>query len=129
MRRGAMDAFAKQIVKMVRSMPDEALLALVRQRLGVVGSKPTVSKPSAGTRGKRRNGSLEGKVHAAVVASPVGLSVSDIAGELGVPKGKVGPVLRRLRDQGHVAMAGTRRFARYGRTEAIAESASQGARK
>jgi hypothetical protein len=41
-----MDAFSAQIVKFVREMPDEALLDLVKQKLGVLGV-------SAGRRGGR----------------------------------------------------------------------------
>jgi len=33
-----MDAFSAQIVKFVREMPDEALLELVKQKLGVIGA-------------------------------------------------------------------------------------------
>lgn len=34
-----MDAFSAQIVKFVREMPDEALLELVKQKLGVIGAQ------------------------------------------------------------------------------------------
>src|SRR5262249_45832916 len=37
-REGPMDAFSAQIVKFVREMPDDALLELVKQKLGVIGA-------------------------------------------------------------------------------------------
>lgn len=43
-----MDAFSAQIVKFVREMPDEALLELVKQKLGVIGvAMSRVSRASA----------------------------------------------------------------------------------
>ncbi len=40
------DPFAAEIVKMVRSMPDEAILDLVRERLGMTGGAAPARRPA-----------------------------------------------------------------------------------
>jgi hypothetical protein len=50
------DAFTKEIVKLVRSMPDEAILALVKHQLGVGsgGAAVSVAAPAAAAPARRR---------------------------------------------------------------------------
>lgn len=49
-----MDAFSAQIVRMVRDMNDEAILALVKNQLGSVAGALPAALPTAGTRRRGR---------------------------------------------------------------------------
>jgi len=131
-------SFAKHIVQMVREMPDDALLALIREHLGVAsGPSPistvkdepaSTSKVESAPRARVRRASLDQQVKGVVASSDQGLALQQIADAVGGSKSRVSGILRRLRDGGEVAMAGERRFARYGRTLAIAEAANRAAR-
>ncbi len=140
-----MDTFAKQLVDMVRQLPDEALLELVKNHLtGVTAAESpqrqtpraprtpaTPAKPRR-KRGKRRSSANRAKLEQSVLAfvhDSNGVAVSDVAAGVGEPKSRVAPVLRKLRDAGTIHQAGDRRFARYGKTKTIAEAASKRARK
>lgn len=57
------DAFSAQIVQLVRNMPDEAILALVKNQLGAVAS-------AAGVIPARRPGRPPGRPAAAAAAAP-----------------------------------------------------------
>jgi hypothetical protein len=48
------DAFTQQIIKLVRSMPDDAILALVKNQLGLDGGKGLVSVAAVSQAPKRR---------------------------------------------------------------------------
>ncbi|MBL9026274.1 MAG: hypothetical protein JNL21_29030 [Myxococcales bacterium] len=48
------DAFTQQIIKLVRSMPDDAILALVKNQLGLDGGKGLVSVAAVAQAPKRR---------------------------------------------------------------------------
>lgn len=140
-----MDAFAKQLVDMVRQLPDDAILDLVKNHLDGVGAPepsprssqsrtPQAPAPtkSRRTRGKRRSSASRAKLEQAVLAfvhDSDGVAVSEVAAAVGAPKTRVAPVLRTLRDAGTIHQAGDRRFARYGKTKAIAKAASNRARK
>ena len=49
------DAFTQQIIKLVRSMPDDAILALVKNQLGLDGGKGLVPVAAAPQAPKRRS--------------------------------------------------------------------------
>ncbi len=139
----AMDTFAKQLVDMVRQMPDEAILELVKNHLeqgNGVGDSGTVvtrspapaKKPRAKAKRRRRSSAGRAKLKEAIletVNASDGVALSDVAEAVGAPKTRVQPVLRALKDEGAIHQAGDRRLARYGRTKAIAEAASKAARK
>lgn len=62
-----MDAFSAQIVKFVREMPDEALLELVKQKLGVIGAMVGVGVGAGG--GRTDGGRAGSPARAAVTAA------------------------------------------------------------
>lgn len=146
-----LNPFAKRLVNMVREMPDELLLELVRDRLASAGdsdatssnlrtssvraSNAPTSKVPKGKRGakKRRRGgksraALEAEV-LAVVNAGAGVALADVAEAVEASKPRLSAVLRSLREAGAIHAAGDRRFTRYGRTKAIATAASKRARK
>ena len=139
----AMDTFAKHLVDMVRQLPDEAILELVKNhleqgnRLGdsgvVVTSSPApAKKPRAKAKRRRRSSAGRAKLKGAIletVNASDGVALSDVAEAVGAPKTRVQPLLRALKDEGAIHQAGDRRLARYGRTKAIAAAASKRARK
>jgi hypothetical protein len=71
------DAFTQQIIKLVRSMPDDAILALVKNQLGldggrglVAGAARTVSTAPKAKRGRRPKGKPAAPAPAAKVTAP-----------------------------------------------------------
>ena len=50
----ATDAFSQQIVNLVRKMPDEAILALVKNQLGAVTGEAPLVPPAAPRRSRAR---------------------------------------------------------------------------
>ena len=50
----ATDAFSRQIVELVRKMPDEAILALVKNQLGAVTGEGALAAPTPRRAGKQR---------------------------------------------------------------------------
>lgn len=134
-----MDAFAKHLVAMVRQLPDEAILELVKNHLEqgngigdegmvVTTSSPSAKKPRTKTKRRRRSSASRAKLKEAVlqaVTNSDGMALSDVAEAVGASKTRVQPLLRALKDEGAIHLAGDRRFARYGRTKAIAEAASK----
>lgn len=54
----AADAFSRQIVELVRKMPDEALLALVKNQLGSLSGIDGVFAAETGSRARLRSGSV-----------------------------------------------------------------------
>ncbi|MCA9617393.1 MAG: hypothetical protein KC731_00130 [Myxococcales bacterium] len=137
-----MDSFSKHLVEMVRQLPDEAILELVRShlehgneigetRMATTSSTPA-KKPRAEATRRRRSSTSRAKLKEAVlqaVTNSDGMALSDVAEAVGASKARVQPLLRALKDEGAIHLAGDRRFARYGRTRAIAKAASKGARK
>jgi len=137
-----LNPFAKRLVAMVREMPDELLLELVKEQLGAAGEPTRPSpKPKAppsarkrGTKKRRSKGraSSRAQLEAAVVEvveRGEGVALADVAAEVGAPKPRVSAILRSLKDAGTIHAAGDRRFTRYGKTKAIARAASKTARK
>ena len=138
MAMSELNPFAKRLVDMVRDMPDELLLELVRDHLASADGAPAPRPPapkSPRKRGGKRRGrggksraALEAEV-LAVVNAGGGVAVADVAAATGAPKPRLSAILRSLRESGAIHAAGDRRFTRYGKTKAIAAAASKKARK
>lgn len=136
-----LNPFAKRLVDMVREMPDDLLLELVRDHLASTGDAnlspargPAKSAPKRGRaarkggRGKKSRSSLEAEV-LDVVNRGDGLALADVAAAVGASKPRTSAALRALKASGAIHAAGDRRFTRYGKTKAIATAASKKARK
>jgi hypothetical protein len=154
-----LDPFSAQIVQLVRSMPDEAILALVRGQLGVVpeAAAPVVTVAVGRPRGrggrskaaavkavavvkpahkvgrpKKRTSAARQRVLAAVervVKASKGLSASEVARATGVGQVRVATALRELKLAKRIHQGGDRRFARYAADARTAEQASLDARR
>lgn len=146
-----LDAFSQQIVDLVRQMPDEALLELVKNQLGADGAavsagsngRPTrsASTPKSTKRAtkKRRGGRKTSRTSAArqeamdkvegVIKSSKGLSASEIAKKSKLPQTRVSSLVRDLKAQGRIHQGGDRRFARYAGDAKTAAKASDEARR
>jgi DNA-binding IclR family transcriptional regulator len=146
-----MDAFSAQIVKFVREMPDEALLELVKQKLGVLGA--AVGRRNAALAGSPARAAAGPKsVRAAqeklapppaspaerqkmldeverIVKEGAGLSASDVARAARLPQTRVAAALKELKLAKRIYQGGDRRFARYAGDARTAEQASDTARK
>lgn len=151
-----LDLFSKEIVRLVRGMSDEAILALVRDRLGVDGgvvptstratrtgastkttTNKTASRKSAGkasrSKGKRTvlgaaaREQLMSNVEKTILQSK-GLSVSEVASRTKQPKSRVAAAIRELKSAGRIQQGGEKRFARYARDKKTALAASNAAR-
>lgn len=148
-----LDAFSQQIVDLVRQMPDEAILELVKNQLGVVtgsdapsasngatssGSRTTKRKAKA-TRKKKRSGRKGGSRSSAAreeamasvesaIKSSKGMSASQIATKTKLPQSRVSSLVRELKAQGRIHQGGDRRFARYAGDAKTAKKASEDAR-
>src|SRR5262245_51539301 len=135
-----MDAFSAQIVKFVREMPDEALLELVKQKLGVLGVSarhngrgavrvlpvPVPSK-AKGKRGvqaasARRPARPRRTVPASaerasildnverIVRAGSGMSASDVARSAAIPQTRAAAALKELKLTKRIFQGGDRRF-------------------
>lgn len=148
-----LDAFSAQIVKFVRQMPDEALLELVKEKLGVSGlagrgrgaqvlsvslrgagkdKKP--KRSTAAARARRpappsaERQSLLDNVERVVKANP-GVSASDVARLASIPQTRAAAALKELKLAKRIFQGGDRRFARYAADLKTAEQASTAARR
>lgn len=150
-----LDPFTAKIVEYVRSLPDEALLELVRAHLGSGGAVQLVSggtgqkrggvkravtaaaapAPKQGrkkTRGKRASAEERQEILETVeglVKKSRGVSSSEVAKKAGVPKSRVTAALRELKSARRIFQGGERRFARYAADAKTAKNASLRARK
>jgi hypothetical protein len=141
-----LDAFSAQIVKFVREMPDEALLELVKQKLGVHGAgrgavalpvAPAPAKAKAKRPAKRRTAAAPATEDRRalldnverVVKSGNGMSASEVARSSGVPQTRAAAALKELKLAKRIFQGGDRRFARYAGDLKTAELASTVARK
>jgi hypothetical protein len=154
-----LDAFSAQIVKFVREMPDEALLDLIRQKLGAYGASgkrngggsgaarlaaalrgaPTKLKTKRPTSAKRRPARRAAAPSAErqamldsvekVVKSSSGVSASDVARLANIPQNRAAAALKELKLAKRIFQGGDRRFARYAGDAKTAEQASSIARK
>lgn len=150
-----MDAFSAQIVKFVREMPDEALLELVKQKLGVIGlpvarDGRAASPPvTTSTRKKAKDvpthtremqriprrpaaspdrQSVLDEVERVVRANQ-GMSASEVAKAANIPQTRAASALKELKLAKRIFQGGDRRFARYAGDAKTAEQASTTARK
>ena len=116
---------------MVRNMSDEAILELVRNKLGVAG-EGAAAKPAPVVKVKRRRGpaareALLAQVESAVKSSP-GLSAGEIARETKLSQSRVQSALRELKKAGRIHQGGDKRWARYAVDKETALQASEHAR-
>lgn len=149
-----LDAFSAQIVRLVRQMPDEAILALVRNQLESVvavagvprgpgrppsATKAVVALPSRkGARVKstrKRTVTLSAERQEALdkverlVKSSDGMSASQVASAAGLVQNRAAAVLKELKLAKRIFQGGDRRFARYAGDAKTAEQASLNARQ
>jgi hypothetical protein len=152
-----MDAFSAQIVKFVREMPDEALLELVKQKLGVIGAavgranaRPSPARAAVTAAAKKAKGKAtpaRDKRRSArrapaapdrkdlldnverIVKAGSGVSASDVAKAAGIPQTRAAAALKELKLAKRIFQGGDRRFARYAADAKTAEQASTVARK
>lgn len=151
-----LDAFSAQIVRMVREMPDEAILELVKHQLGAFlaphahanGSRlPPMDgrpkkKPDARGKSKGRGDPRWARpiVHQVereqmldsieqMVRASSGLSASEVAESSGIPQARAAAALKELKLAQRIYQGGDRRFARYASDAKLAEQASLTARK
>jgi hypothetical protein len=149
--------FAQQLVSMVRQMPDEAILDLVRNHLesgelawlghGGAGRKSgwsgagraetkqvSSTKPKKGGAAKaKRVGSVDRatlrKSVLTTILSSAGVSLGDVAAKLSAPKPQVAAAIRLLKAEGKIQQGGERRLARYAKTKTAAKKASRAAQR
>lgn len=150
-----LDAFSAQIVKFVREMPDEALLELVKQKLGVLGigrgaaqaqkleltAKETHKRGAASAKRRpaqpRRGAPIPYAAEKQVMLDKVeevvkggsGMSASEVARAAGIPQNRAASALKELKLGKKIYQGGDRRFARYAGDLKTAEQASAHARK
>jgi hypothetical protein len=145
-----LDPFSAHIVELVRSMPDEAILDLVRARLGtgsaaggfagVSGAKRKRATRGGATggagtrrRGRRPRATSEERTAFLVaveraVKSSKGVSTRDLAKTLGRPPLHVASAVRELKAAKRIYQGGDKRFARYAGDPKTAKQASLNAR-
>jgi hypothetical protein len=148
-----LDAFSAQIVRFVREMPDEALLELVKQKLGVLAvsaAKRNGHRGPPGMEGAPLSTKAKGKRDPArrrraappspvrrerldeverIVKAGTGVSASEVAQSAGIPQTRAAAALKQLKLAKRIHQGGDRRFARYAGDAKTAEQASDAARK
>jgi hypothetical protein len=146
--------FSVQLVALVRSMPDEALLDLVKYRLDASGGTPgaarrgprararTVAAPAPRAKRAAKRGAPRGRRVGApsadrqaalnaverIVKSGSGVSASDVARSASIPQTRAAAALKQLKLDKRIFQGGDRRFARYAADSKTAEQASLHAR-
>ena len=139
-----LDAFSAQIVEMVRKMPADAILSLVRNQLGSLGAsvgrsvafraaaRGSVGRGRGAPRGRRGPSAARSELLDAVekvVKSGSGMSSSEIASAAGVAQPRVASALKELKLARRIFQGGDRRFARYAGDSKTANAASIHARE
>jgi hypothetical protein len=154
----ATDAFSAQIVELVRRMPDEAILELVKNRLGMAPFRElgqnvrarrgrAVAAPVPEPKRKARAASKKPRAprprravtgaqehHETlesverIVKASVGVSASEVARAAGIPQPRAAAALKELKLEKRIFQGGDRRFARYAADAQAAEDASVAAR-
>ena len=154
----ATDAFSAQIIELVRRMPDEAILELVKNRLGMApfrglgqqAHEPrsrAARAPAAGAKSKRRARPAAPRTEPPrrattlsqerketldsverVVKASSGVSASEVAKASGIPQPRAAAALKELKLEKRIFQGGDRRFARYAGDTKVAEAASLAAR-
>jgi hypothetical protein len=148
-------AFGAQIVAMVRNMPDEALLDLVKHQLDVFTGGAPLAPRSAARRGRPRSAAVAAPARAPkgsakrrarrstapsaeraaaleaverIVKSGSGVSASDVARAAKIKQTRAAAALKELKLAKRIFQGGDRRFARYAADAKTALQASQHAR-
>ncbi len=154
----ATDAFSAQIIELVRRMPDEAILELVKNRLGMAPFRSLTQQARAprnraaraaasGPKSKRRatqatpRGGQPRRTTPLsqerqetlesverVVKASTGVSASEVAKASGIPQPRAAAALKELKLEKRIFQGGDRRFARYAGDTKVAEAASLAAR-
>lgn len=154
----ATDAFSAQIVELVRRMPDEAILELVKNRLGMAPfrelgqngrgrdgraarataepkSKKGRAEPTKRRAARPRRAPTESQERQEtlesverIVKSSSGVSASEVAKAVGIPQPRAAAALKELKLEKRIFQGGDRRFARYAGDAKVAEEASLAAR-
>jgi hypothetical protein len=132
-----LDPFSAQLVAFVRNMPDEAILELVRNQLGLIAPAASAAVPVALAQASRvRNVRSRERLSAAdkekrlaeverVVNASEGLSTSEIATKMKIPQSRVSAAVRELKASKRIFQGGERRFARYASDATQAHAASE----
>ena len=133
------NAFTKQLINLVRSLPDDALLDLVRHRLDVAPMIPQPASrqnsPAPKARVKRRTRATSADREQLVtlierlVKGSRGLSSTQIAKMVRAATPRVQSVLRELKHDKRIFQGGDRRFARYAGDAETAQAASRNAKR
>src|SRR5262245_59966099 len=134
------NAFARELIKMVRSLPDEVLLELVRHQFdGHASAAPQRTSirvntpPKARVKRRGRATSADREQLPVLVERLVkgsrGLSSTEIANMVKAATPRVQSVLRELKHAKRIFQAGDRRFARYADDAETAKLASANARR
>jgi ribosomal protein S25 len=154
----ATDAFSAQIIELVRRMPDEAILELVKNRLGMApfrglaqqareprsrsaraaAAEPKSkrrARPAASRGGQPRRATAVSQERKEtldsverVVKASSGVSASEVAKASGIPQPRAAAALKELKLEKRIFQGGDRRFARYAGDTKVAEAASLAAR-
>lgn len=154
----ATDAFSAQIVELVRRMPDEAILELVKNRLGMApfrglgqqarqqrhrparaaapapkSKRAPVPVAPRGAKPRRAAAVTQDRQETLeaverVVKASTGVSASEVAKASGIPQPRAAAALKELKLEKRIFQGGDRRFARYAGDLAAAEAASLAAR-
>jgi len=149
-----LDPFSAQIVQLVRQMPDDAILELVRKQLGGVkavtasamtgrssasttksasSTTTTATKPRRARKRRARQSQADKKAVLSLVERAVkgarGLSASQVAKKTKIAQTRVSAALRELKQSKRIYQGGERRFARYASDAKTANRASNDARK
>ncbi len=147
-------SFTAHLVKLVRELPDEAILDLVKHQLGALGivARQTMGKKGlvpaldgngdgAARERKPAEASAEARASAneerrkllqeveRVVRQGPGLSASEVTRAVNAPQTRVAAALKELKLTQRIFQGGDRRFARYAATAEAAELASRTARE
>ncbi|MEZ4446352.1 MAG: hypothetical protein R3B72_45155 [Polyangiaceae bacterium] len=122
-------SFEKHLIDMVRQMPAEALLELVKHELGVIGAAKASSAPRRARQTATSGKALTDVAVLEVVKASEGMALGEVAAAVGAEKLPTRNALKRLMKRGAMYMAGERRYARYATTSAMAKAASRRARR
>lgn len=121
-------AARKKAVKAAASKPAKTTPA----KKAAAPAPAPVAAPAAAPSKKRGNEEDRATVLEKVfkhVQSNDGVAVGDVVKATSLDRGPVAAALKALKEEGRIFMGGSRRFARYALTQAVADRASEVARK
>ena len=129
-----MEKIRAEIANLIRSKPDDELIALVMsddvpvRDVGVMVTKPVVARTNGN--GSRKPRQLKPEQSNAislvlkVISKSTGISATQVADKTKLPRSHVTKAIAELKAQGEVFQGGERRFARYATTQEVANVAS-----